>query len=203
MSSVGDGDVPMPDADEYVTNEDDAAPENTPIEYPVRVLFLCNGNSARSQIAEALLIKRGGERFIVASAGANPATEVRLEAITALGQIGIDWNGHHPRGISKVKNEHWDLVITLCDRTRESCPAFPSRPITAHWGVPDPVLVADSARRASAFSDTVQLLMWRIDLMLSLGNDSFTRLVYQERLRAIPQQDPPLRTTKARREDRS
>lgn len=182
--------------------EEDRVPRDEPVVYPVRVLFLCNGNSARSQIAEALLIKRGGDRFVVASAGANPAAEVHPEAVAALRQIGIDWTGHRPKGISTIKNEPWDLVVTLCDRTRESCPAFPSRPITAHWGVPDPALVTDSTRISSAFSDAVQLLMWRIDLMLSLGNDSFTRLVYQERLRAIPQQDPPLRTTKARREDR-
>ncbi|HEY4129433.1 MAG TPA: arsenate reductase ArsC [Gemmatimonadaceae bacterium] len=185
-----------------MTEEDRAALENANLQYPVRVLFLCNGNSARSQIAEALLVKRGGERFVVASAGANPAAEVRPEAVVALRQIGVDWTGHRPRGISAVKDEPWDLVITLCDRTWESCPAFPSRPITAHWGVPDPAAVTDRMRLPTAFSDTLQLLMWRIDLMLSLGNDSFTRLVYQERLRAIPLHDPPLRTTKARREDR-
>lgn len=186
-----------------MTREDGASRDSTRLQYPVRVLFLCNGNSARSQIAEALLVKRGDDRFIVGSAGANPAAEVRPEAVTALRQIGIEWSGRRPRGIDVVRKELWDLVITLCDRTRESCPTFPSRPITAHWGVPDPASVIDAARRTGAFSDTVQLLMWRIDLMLSLGNDSFTRLVYQERVRAIPQQDPPLRTTKARREDRS
>jgi protein-tyrosine-phosphatase len=184
-------------------NEDGASYTGSTLEYPVRVLFLCNGNSARSQIAEALLTRRGGDRFVVASAGANPAPEIRAEAVAALQQVGIDWTGHRPRDIGPIKNEPWDLVITLCDRTRESCPTFSSRPITAHWGIPDPAAVADRARLATAFSDTLQLLTWRIDLMLSLGNDSFARLVYQERLRAIPQQDPPLRTSRARREDRT
>lgn len=69
-----------------MTDEDQASLDSAPLEYPVHVLFLCNGNSARSQIAEALLIKRGRDRFIVASAGANPAEEVGPEAITALRQ---------------------------------------------------------------------------------------------------------------------
>lgn len=160
------------------------------LEYPIRVLFLCNGNSARSQIAEALLTKKGGERFIVASAGANPAQHVRQEAIQVLNQIGIPWSGRRPKGLDAVLHDQWDLVITLCDRTLEACPAFSSRPITAHWGVPDPGLAPTGARELAAFADTLNLLSWRIDLMLSLGPESFSRLVFEERLRAIPKATP-------------
>jgi protein-tyrosine-phosphatase len=177
------------------------AMDQTALEYPVRVLFLCNGNSARSQIAEALLAKKGGDRFIVASAGTNPVDEVRPEALAALQQIGIDWRGHRPKAIASVADEPWDLVITLCDRTRESCPSFRRRPITAHWGIPDPDAAADVHRRVSAFADTLGLLAWRIDLMLSLNPEAFSRMVYQERLRAIPHQDERSRASRRSRKD--
>lgn len=161
------------------------------IDYPVRVLFLCTGNSARSQIAEALLRKKGGERFLVASAGAHPATEVRKEAIDVLRDSGIDWADGRPKGFDAIIGEDWDLVITLCDRVKESCPAFPSRPVTAHWGVPDPMDFQDAARRAAAFSQTLQLLSWRIDLMLALRIEQFEGLVLEQRLRAIGQRNHP------------
>src|SRR5688572_14652721 len=123
------------------------------IEYPVRVLFLCTGNSARSQIAEALLQKKGGDRFVVASAGAEPAKEVRPETIAALRGLNIDWSNRKPKGYDAVAGEQWDLVITLCDRVKESCPALPTRPVTAHWGVPDPAAADDAKWRLTAFAD--------------------------------------------------
>ena len=105
---------------------------------PIRVLFLCTGNSARSQIAEALLAKKGGSRFKVASAGTSPADAVRPGAFKALARIGIDWSHARPKHLERVETQPWDLVITLCDRARESCPTFAGRPVTAHWGIPDP-----------------------------------------------------------------
>lgn len=163
----------------------DARPDPA-MEYPVRVLFLCTGNSARSQIAEALLGRKGGDRFIVASAGAKPAAEVRAEAIAALAQIGIDWRDRKPKALDTIVGRDWDLVITLCDRVRETCPRLPGRPVTAHWGVPDPASV-EVHRKAAAFLDTLNLLAWRIDLMLALRIDLLERMVLEERLRAIQQ----------------
>lgn len=161
------------------------------LEYPIRVLFLCTGNSARSQIAEALVRRKGGDRFIVASAGAHPASEVRPEAIAALQHQGIDWTGHQPKGLDAIVEDSWDLVITLCDRIKETCPTFPTRPVTAHWGAPDPADITDPVRRTAAFSDTLGLLSWRIDLMLALRIDRLETMVLQERLRAIPKEEPP------------
>jgi protein-tyrosine-phosphatase len=166
----------------------DDTPDTTP-NGPIHVLFLCDGNSARSQIAEAILAKKGGPDFVVASAGANPAASVRREAIEVLRQIGIEWSGHNPKGLASVAGERWDVVITVCDRTREACPTFPHHPITAHWGIPDPVMAEDSTRRRAAFFDTVNLLSWRIDLMLSLGPQGFSRSDFEERVRGIPFQD--------------
>lgn len=161
------------------------------MQYPVRVLFLCTGNSARSQIAEALLAKKGGDRFVVASAGTTPAAAVRREAVVALAAGGIDWSTAKPKGLDDVVNETWDMVITLCDRAVESCPNLPNHPVTAHWGIPDPSEIPDAALCAHAFEDTLALLSWRIDLMLALRTDLLERLVIEERLKAIAMQAPP------------
>ena len=171
------------------------------IEYPVRVLFLCTGNSARSQMAEALLQRKGGDRFIVASAGAHPAKEVRLEAIAALRSLGIEWSNRKPKGYEAIVAGEWDLVFTLCDRVKESCPSLPTRPVTAHWGIPDPAAVEDPSRRQAAFVDALNLLSWRIDLMLALRIDRFETLVLEERLRAIPDETMP--SARPAREKRS
>lgn len=161
------------------------------LEYPIRVLFLCTGNSARSQIAEALLMKKGGDRFAVASAGTHPAAAVRPEAVAALAALGVDWSGAKPKGIELVRESDWDMVITLCDRSRESCANLPARPVTAHWGIPDPVSVDAKSVRQNAFDDTVALLSWRIDLMLALRPELLEKLVLEERLRGLSTAFPP------------
>lgn len=144
----------------------DAAGSRTGV---TRVLFLCTANSARSQIAEALLAQRGGDRFVVASAGTAPAASVHPGAVAALAHLGIDWSGARPKGLTAVGGVDWDLVITTCDQLREGCPQFPGHAIYAHWGVPDP---AYSDRGGAAFSDTAALLTWRIDMLLSLRSGS-------------------------------
>lgn len=161
------------------------------LEYPIRVLFLCTANSARSQIAEALLKHKGGDRFVVASAGTQPPSGVRREAVAALREVGIDWSDARPKSLDAVQEWSWDMIITLCDRALENCPRFPNRPVTAHWGIPDPSFIRDATRRAAAFHDTVALLVWRIDLMLALRPDLFEKLVLEERLKAIGAQTPP------------
>lgn len=113
---------------------------------PISVLFLCTANAARSQIAEALLRRRGGKNFRVASAGTYPADRIHPEAVEALAEIGIDWSYQRPKGFDAVASESWDLVITLCDRLKETCAAVPGRPVYAHWGVPDPIAVHPSQR---------------------------------------------------------
>ncbi len=165
------------------------------MQYPIRVLFLCTGNSARSQIAEALMMKKGGDRFVVASAGTSPAKEVRPEALAALRARGIDWSATKPKGLDRIVEADWDVVITLCDRARESCPNLASRPVTAHWGIPDPSETTDVGHRAKGFDDTVALLSWRIDLMLALRTELLERLVIEERLKAIAMRMPPAQLT--------
>ena len=106
-----------------------------------RVLFVCTGNSARSQIAEALLNWKGKGRFQAESAGSRPATTVNLYAVEVLREHGVPWAGQTPRGVDGLEREAWDFVITVCDRAKESCPIFPGQPILAHWGMSDPAEV--------------------------------------------------------------
>ena len=106
---------------------------------PFRVLFVCTGNSARSQLAEALLHARGAGRFTAASAGSHPVDRVSRRAVAALGELGIDWSGRTPRGLAGLEREHWDLVITVCDSAKQVCPVFRGARAMAHWDLPDPI----------------------------------------------------------------
>ena len=148
---------------------------------PLRVLILCTGNSARSQMAEAVLNRKGAGRFIAESAGTEPAPRVNPYAIEALREAGIDWQGHPPRDIGSVESEHWDIVITVCDHARESCPILPGRPTLAHWGMEDPASVEgnDEVKRR-AFRKALQLITRRIDLLLALPVEKLDRATLQE-----------------------
>jgi arsenate reductase len=102
-----------------------------------RVLILCTGNSARSQMAEGLLRHLAGDRFEVASAGVSP-THVRPEAITAMREIGIDISDHHSKSVDEFSDQEFDYVITVCDNANEQCPAFPGKTERIHWSFEDP-----------------------------------------------------------------
>ena len=91
-----------------------------------RVLILCTGNSARSQMAEGLLRQMAGDRFEVSSAGVSP-TRVRPEAIEAMSEIGIDISHHHSKSVDEFSEQEFDYVITVCDNANEQCPVFPGR----------------------------------------------------------------------------
>jgi arsenate reductase len=134
-----------------------------------RVLFVCTGNSARSQMAEALLNAKGKGRIEAASAGSDPAARVNPYAIDTLREFNIPWSGHPPRSVAGLEREQWDYVITVCDRAKESCPIFPGTPALAHWSLPDPAEVEgnDAAKRA-AFRNTLLEIRRRIDLLLAL-----------------------------------
>jgi arsenate reductase (thioredoxin) len=153
---------------------------------PLRVLILCTGNSARSQMAEAVLNTKGRGRFIAESAGSHPAGRVNPFAVEALREAGIDWRGREPRGIDGLEKEPWDIVITVCDRAREACPYFPGQPVLAHWGMEDPAAIeGDNETKRRAFRDAFQLISRRVDLMLALPAEKLERSALQERIRAI------------------
>ena len=153
---------------------------------PFRVLFLCTGNSARSQIAEAVLNRKGRGRFLAESAGSNPAQRVNPYAVRVLLDCGMDWRGHPPRGLAGLEREPWDFVITVCDRAREACPVFPGQPILAHWSMPDPAAVEGSEpTKQAAFVDALTLISRRVDLLLALPVEKLERLVLEARVQAI------------------
>ena len=104
---------------------------------PVRVLFLCTHNSARSQLAEGLLAHLGGDRVHVRSAGTEQ-TRVNPYAVRALAEVGIDWSGARSKVLTEFLAEPWDYVITVCDSARDACPVFPGARRSLHWGLVDP-----------------------------------------------------------------
>jgi arsenate reductase len=153
---------------------------------PVRVLVLCTGNSARSQIAEALLKQRGGPFVDVASAGSSPAERVDPLALEVLADAGIDWTGRVPKGIDDVIDRRWDVVVTVCDRARDACPVLPGHPLSAHWGLPDPSAVAGTqAERRRAFEATHRELARRIDQLLAPPLDALDPAELRRRFGAI------------------
>lgn len=151
-----------------------------------RVLILCTGNSARSQMAEALLRLRGGDRFEVASAGARPAARVNPFTVEVLREAGIEWGDKSPKGLEGLEQEPWDFVITVCDRAKEACPIFPGAPVLAHWGMPDPAEVEgpDEVKRR-AFREAFATLSRRIDLLLALPIEKLDRLALERQIREI------------------
>ena len=108
-----------------------------------RVLILCTGNSARSQMAEGLLRHDAGERFEVFSAGVKPSG-VRPEAVTVMRELGIDLSGLRSKHVSEFACEAFDYVLTVCDNARENCPIFPGGAISIHHNFVDPAAASGS-----------------------------------------------------------
>jgi len=116
-----------------------------------RVLILCTGNSARSQMAEGLLRKMAGDRFEVESAGVDPV-RVRPEAIEAMREIGVDISGHRSKSVDEFARQEFDYVVTVCDNAREHCPVFPGKTERIHWSFDDPAKASgDEAARLVVF----------------------------------------------------
>ena len=154
------------------------------------VLFLCARNSARSIIAEAILNHKGKANFRGFSAGSYPSRFVRPEALTQLEIANIptadlktkDWNEFAQPGAPEL-----DFVFTVCDRAaKEICPVWPGQPMTAHWGVPDPAAVQETAEEVErAFHDAYITLDRRISLFLCLPLSSLDRLALTKEIEKI------------------
>lgn len=116
-----------------------------------RVLILCTGNSARSQMAEGILRHAGGARFEVESAGTHPGS-VRPEAVEAMREVGVDISRHRSKSVEEFAGQDFDYVITVCDHARENCPVFPARTRRVHWSFDDPAAtVGEDAARLVVF----------------------------------------------------
>lgn len=141
-------------------------------ETPFRVLVLCTGNSARSQIGEALLAVRGATRAAgrveAESAGSRPAPRVNPYAVEVLAAEGIAWEGRVPKTIDEVAGQRFDLVITVCDNARDACPYFAGAKAQVHWGLPDPADEATPEAARLAFRKTFAALSARVDALLAL-----------------------------------
>ena len=111
-----------------------------------RILFLCTGNSARSQMAEALMRLMAGDRFEVDSAGTQPAGLNPL-TVEAMQEIGVDIRHHRSKHVDAFIGQPFDYVITVCDRAKESCPIFPSPATVQHWHFEDPAEASVEDRR--------------------------------------------------------
>jgi arsenate reductase len=129
---------------------------------PIRVIFVCTGNSARSQMAEALLRHEGGDRFEVVSAGVSPRG-VHPLAVAALADVGIDISEAKSKPVGMFLGRRFDYVITLCDRARATCPVFPGGSETLHWGLDDPAEAEGTdAERRAAFNRVMKEIATRL-----------------------------------------
>lgn len=149
-----------------------------PAAAPFRILVLCTGNSARSQMAEAIITTRGLKRplgrVVAASAGSKPAPKVNEYAIVALQNHGIEWRGRTPKSIDDVAGQSFDLVITVCDHAREACPYFPGAKAQVHWGLPDPAEHIAPATARAAFAGAYEALFARVNKLLRLPLEGMT-----------------------------
>lgn len=154
-----------------------------------RVLVLCTGNSARSQIGEALLAVRGAERAAgrveAASAGSRPAPRVNPFAVAELARHSIAWEGRSPKSIDDVAGETFQLVITVCDNAREACPYFPGAFAQVHWGLPDPADQSEPEAARAAFAATYDALSARVETLLTLPLDALDAATLQREAQAI------------------
>jgi arsenate reductase len=153
-------------------------------------LFLCTGNSARSIMAEALLNQKSKGNITAYSAGSHPTGAPRPEALAQLQSAGISIEGLRSKSWDEFTAPgapHLDFVFTVCDNAaNEACPYWPGRPMTAHWGIPDPAAVKGTPEEiARAFRDAFVVLDRRIGLFLSLPLATLQELAIQEEISKI------------------
>jgi arsenate reductase len=160
---------------------------------PYNILVLCTGNSARSILAEALINTLGAGRFKAYSAGSHPSGRVNPFAIELVRALGYptenlrskSWNEFAEAGAPQM-----DFVITVCDNAAgEACPLWPGKPVTAHWGFPDPAAVVgtDEQKRA-AFAQTLRQIRTRVQQFLSLPLETLDRMAIESRMRDLGKQ---------------
>lgn len=133
----------------------------------LRVLFLCTGNSARSQMAEALLEHRTHRAIAARSAGSHPKP-LHPNAVRVMAERGIDISGHRSKNVDRFTRDRFDQVITLCDKVREVCPDFRGQPTTAHWSMADPAVEGSDADTSyRAFVRTADEIEVRVGLLIA------------------------------------
>lgn len=155
---IADGNAPATDADADSRGE---------IADPIRILFLCTHNSARSQLAEAIARRLGGTHVEVDSAGSE-LSELHPLTVRFLEDWGIDPRTHYSKTLDRFLGREYDYVITTCDQANESCPVFPGDPKRIHWSFPDPKRIADPEEQLRAFQTIHRELETRVRYVLAL-----------------------------------
>ncbi|MDQ3186512.1 MAG: arsenate reductase ArsC [Pseudomonadota bacterium] len=153
----------------------------------LNVLFLCTGNSARSILAETYLNASGKGRFHAYSAGSHPVGKVNPYVLELLKKSNLPIEGLRSKAwdeFTKPDAPKMDIIITVCDQAAgEMCPEWPGQPVTAHWGVEDPV--AGTGARRAAFLRVFSVLQRRINLLTNLHMNALDRIATEHQLRTI------------------
>ena len=154
------------------------------------VLFLCTGNSARSIMAEAIMNHLGAANFTAYSAGSHPAGIVRPEALEILEKASFDTSNLRSKSwdeFAKPDAPHLHFIFTVCDRAAEEvCPVWPGQPMTAHWGIPDPVSATGTQQdRERAYGQAFSALSRRISIFLCLPIEGLEPFILQQKLDEI------------------
>jgi len=137
-----------------------------------RVLFLCTGNSCRSQMAEAIVNARLGDRWEAVSAGTQPAGYVHPQAIAVLAELGIDWRGRTSKSADQFRDVPFDLVVTVCDSAAENCPLWLGQGKRVHMGFPDPAAATGSPEQVlAAFRAVRDAIAEQIPALLQKWDD--------------------------------
>ena len=144
-----------------------------------KILFLCTGNSARSIFAEFLLNKICGDRFEAYSAGSKPTGRVNPFALQVLkDQYKIDPRAARSKSWDEFKQTTFDVIITVCDQAKQSCPVFPGEPKVAHWSIPDPAgAVGTDEQKLRVFRDAAQQIQRRLELLCSFPMEKLGHLL--------------------------
>lgn len=151
-----------------------------------RILFLCTGNSCRSQMAQAIMNRFSQGRFEAFSGGSNPAGYVHPLAIKTLEGAKLSAEGLRSKSWEEYQGQPFDFVITVCDRARETCPVWPGQPITAHWGFEDPAAATGTDEQISrVFRKVFTEIQTRISLLLALPMDKLSRLELEKEIRGL------------------
>jgi arsenate reductase len=136
---------------------------------PLRVVFVCTHNSARSIMAEVLLRHKGGADFEVYSAGTEPG-EVKPLTLRVLQEAGLPTEGLRSKSVNELIGQRFDFVVTVCDSARQSCPAFPGEGERLHWGYDDPSAAEGTEdQRLEAFRRVFTAISQRVDLFVTVG----------------------------------
>jgi protein-tyrosine-phosphatase len=156
----------------------------------LKVLFLCTQNSARSQMAEAILNSKSKGRILALSAGIEPTESIYPLIIPVMKEVGIDISDAQPKSIEIFSDEIFDFVITLCDRAKNQCPTYFNNTVHAHWGIEDPRYIEGTEEQKLRQIEKLKNdLIKRIDLFLALPLEKSDKVLLKQKLNSILSSD--------------